>query len=67
MDFNPDEAIAAGWLRPGSLAARVLERLSRFSLRRATTIIALDTFMRDRIAGQRHRPRKDRRPAPVVA
>ncbi|MBZ5696428.1 MAG: glycosyltransferase family 4 protein [Acidobacteriia bacterium] len=49
MDFNPDEAIAAGWLRPGSLAARLLDSLSRFSLRRAKKIIALDRFMRDRI------------------
>jgi colanic acid biosynthesis glycosyl transferase WcaI len=49
MDFNPDEAIAAGWLRPGSLAARLLERISRFSLWRANKIIALDRFMRDRI------------------
>src|SRR6185436_10925838 len=49
MDFNPDEAIAAGWLRPGSFVARVLERMSLFSLKRATRIIALDRFMRDRI------------------
>ena len=49
MDFNPDEAIAAGWLRPGSLAARLLEWMSRFSLRRARMIIALDRFMRDRL------------------
>ena len=52
MDFNPDEAIAAGWLRPDSLAARFLEGLSRYSLRHATAIIALDTFMRDRIAAK---------------
>ena len=49
MDFNPDEAIAAGWLREGSLAARLLDKMSRFSLRRASKIIALDRFMRDRI------------------
>jgi glycosyltransferase involved in cell wall biosynthesis len=49
MDFNPDEAIAAGWLRPGSLAARLLEWMSRFSLRQARKVIALDRFMRDRI------------------
>jgi hypothetical protein len=52
MDFNPDEAIAAGWLREGSMAARVLEGMSRFSLRRADAIIALDRFMRDRIAAK---------------
>jgi len=49
MDFNPDEAVAAGWLRSGSLVARLLDSMSRFSLRRATKIIALDRFMRDRI------------------
>src|ERR1035437_6388364 len=38
MDFNPDESIAAGWLRPDSAAAWLLERMSRSRLRRATTI-----------------------------
>jgi glycosyltransferase involved in cell wall biosynthesis len=52
MDFNPDEAIAAGWLRADSSAAKFLERLSRFSLRRADGIIALDRFMRDRIVAK---------------
>jgi glycosyltransferase involved in cell wall biosynthesis len=52
MDFNPDEAIAAGWLREDSLAAKVLERCSRFSLNRAETIVALDRFMRDRIVAK---------------
>ena len=52
MDFNPDEAIAAGWLRADSVAAKFLERLSRFSLRQATGIIALDRFMRDRIVAK---------------
>jgi glycosyltransferase involved in cell wall biosynthesis len=49
MDLNPDEAIAANWLDPDSLAGRFLERMSRFSFRSATKIIALDRFMRDRI------------------
>lgn len=49
MDLNPDEAIAAGWLAPGSFAARWLERLSRFSLRHAAAIVVLDEFMRKRI------------------
>ncbi|MEI8287869.1 MAG: glycosyltransferase family 4 protein [Verrucomicrobiota bacterium] len=52
MDFNPDEAIAAGWLRADSFAAKWLERMSRFSLHRADGIIALDRFMRDRIAAK---------------
>jgi len=36
MDLNPDEAIAAGWLRGGSRSARSLEWISRFSLKRDT-------------------------------
>jgi len=52
MDFNPDEAIAAGWLRAGSLPATLLDRMSRFSLRRAKKVIALDRFMRDRIVAK---------------
>ena len=52
MDFNPDEAIAAGWLKADSFTAKFLERLSMFSLRRADKIIALDRFMRDRIAAK---------------
>lgn len=49
MDFNPDEAIAAGWLAASSWPARLLEACSRFCLRQATRIVALDRFMRDRI------------------
>jgi len=58
MDFNPDEAIAAGWLRSGSPAARFLEWMSRFSLNQARTIIALDRFMRDRIVAKGIAPEK---------
>jgi colanic acid biosynthesis glycosyl transferase WcaI len=49
MDLNPDEAVAAGWVRQNSLAARALEALSRFSLRCATRIIVLDRFVKERI------------------
>ena len=49
MDLNPDEALVAGWLREGSLAARVLNALSLFSLRRADAIVVLDRFMEQRI------------------
>ncbi len=58
MDFNPDEAIAAGWLRPNSLTAKVLDWVSRFSLRRAHKIIALDRFMRERIVAKGIAPAK---------
>jgi colanic acid biosynthesis glycosyl transferase WcaI len=52
MDLNPDEAIAAGWLREGSRTARVLESVLRFSAHSADRIIVLDRFMRDRIAAK---------------
>jgi len=52
MDLNPDEAVAAGWLRADSFAGLMLERMSLFSLRRADTIVALDRFMRDCIVGK---------------
>jgi glycosyltransferase involved in cell wall biosynthesis len=52
MDLNPDEAIAAGWLKPDNLAARLLARLLSFSLRQADQIVALDRFMADIIAGK---------------
>lgn len=58
MDFNPDEAIAAGWLRADSFAAKFLERISRFSLHRSDSIIALDRFMRDRIVAKQIAPEK---------
>ena len=49
LDLNPDEAIAAGWLRSDSLTARLLERLSRWMLRGADKVIALDQFMEARL------------------
>lgn len=58
MDLNPDEAVAAGWLRAGSLVGRMLEQMSRFSLRQADRIIALDRFMRDRIVAKGIAPEK---------
>jgi glycosyltransferase involved in cell wall biosynthesis len=58
MDLNPDEAVAAGWLRADSFAGGMLERMSRFSLRRADKIIALDRFMRDRITAKGIAPEK---------
>jgi colanic acid biosynthesis glycosyl transferase WcaI len=48
MDLNPDQAIAAGWLRAGSVPARLLSALLRFSLRRAERVVVLDHFMKDR-------------------
>jgi colanic acid biosynthesis glycosyl transferase WcaI len=52
MDLNPDEAIAAGWLREQSLAARCLKLLLRYSVAQADRIVALDRFMQERIASK---------------
>jgi hypothetical protein len=52
MDLNPDEAIAAGWLKEGSLTARILDRLLQHSLLEAKGIIALDHFMKSRIVAK---------------
>lgn len=49
LDLNPDEAIAAGWLKGQSIVARTLERLLRYSLQNADRVIVLDRFMRQRI------------------
>jgi hypothetical protein len=49
MDLNPDEALAAGWLREQSAAARILGSMLRYSLRHAERIVALDRFMVRRI------------------
>jgi hypothetical protein len=49
MDLNPDEAIAAGWLKENSLTARFLSSLLRYSLRTAKSVIVLDRFVKERI------------------
>ncbi len=52
MDLNPDEAIAAGWLKADSFVAKLLDRLLRSSLLHAEGIIALDHFMKQRITAR---------------
>jgi glycosyltransferase involved in cell wall biosynthesis len=52
MDLNPDEAVAAGWLKARSLMTTLLEFISRWSLQRADKVIVLDRFMRERIAAR---------------
>lgn len=49
MDLNPDEAIAAGWLREGSLSTRLLQALLNDSLRQSSLVVVLDRFMARRI------------------
>lgn len=49
MDLNPDEAIAAGWMKANSSVAKLLNRLLLSSLMHSERIIALDHFMKERI------------------
>lgn len=53
MDLNPDEAVAAGWLRADSLAAKFLNSILLYALRHAEKIIVLDRFMKERILAKR--------------
>jgi glycosyltransferase involved in cell wall biosynthesis len=63
MDLNPDEAVAAGWLRQGSLMESFLRKALERSFEQSAAIIALDRFMADRIAAKG----VDRRKIHVVA
>ena len=58
MDLNPDEAIAAGWLREDSQTARLLASALRFSADTASSVIVLDRFMRDRMIAKALPPEK---------
>ena len=52
MDLNPDEAVAAGWLRQGSAMEKFLRKALEKSFQQSAAIIALDRFMADRIAAK---------------
>src|SRR5205085_1945647 len=58
MDLNPDEAIAAGWLEPQCLVARVLQRMLGYSIRQASRTIVLDRFMRERVLAKGAAPER---------
>jgi hypothetical protein len=49
MDLNPDEALAAGWLRQGSCVTSVLDTLLKYGLSQAALVVALDRYMARRI------------------
>lgn len=49
MDLNPDQMIAMGMIREGSMPARVFDLLNRRLLRGASDIVALDRFMLERL------------------
>jgi colanic acid biosynthesis glycosyl transferase WcaI len=52
MDLNPDEAIAAGWMRADSRVGRLLGAILGFSLRHSDRLIALDRFMAERLVAK---------------
>ncbi len=52
MDLNPDEAIAAGWLKERSLSTKVLQKLLRYSLVNAEGVVALDRFVKERVVAK---------------
>ena len=52
MDLNPDEAIAAGWIRAESRVGRILSSILNYSLRRSDGLIALDHFMAQRLVAK---------------
>jgi glycosyltransferase involved in cell wall biosynthesis len=47
-DINPDEAVAAGVLRRGSVVERLAQQWSRWALRHADVVITCDEQMRQR-------------------
>jgi len=58
MDLNPDEALAAGWLRPNSWMTMVLSAMLRHSLHRADSVVVLDRFMAEKIEAKGIQPHK---------
>lgn len=49
MDLNPDQVIALGKMKETSLAARAMNVMQRWVLRRSAAVIALDRFMAARV------------------
>jgi colanic acid biosynthesis glycosyl transferase WcaI len=49
MDLNPDQLVRLGKAKPTSLLVRVFDWLNRLTLRRATAVVVLDEFIRDRV------------------
>ena len=56
MDLNPDEAIAAGWLRQEAALARLFQWMLRRSFMNADRTIVLDRFMKERLLAKGANP-----------
>lgn len=52
MDLNPDQAVALGKARAGSLSVRAFDWLNRRILARANRVIVMDRFMRARVVAK---------------
>ena len=52
MDVNPDQIAVTGRLTDRSLFVRLFNRMNRFTLARAASVVTLDRFMADRVRGQ---------------
>lgn len=56
MDLNPDQLLAMGKLRRGTLTHRLLEAANRFVIRNADLSVPLDRFMEARLRENGRRP-----------
>ncbi|HEX6729003.1 MAG TPA: glycosyltransferase family 4 protein, partial [Pyrinomonadaceae bacterium] len=56
MDLNPDEAIAAGWLKSDSWSTRLFQKMLDYSLRTAERVVVLDRFVKERIQRRKIEP-----------
>jgi colanic acid biosynthesis glycosyl transferase WcaI len=56
MDLNPDQLLAMGKLKHGSLLHRALETANRFVIRNASLTVPLDRFMDERLRSSGRKP-----------
>jgi len=56
LDLNPDQAIAAGWLKDKSGLARIFRWMLKYTLRQSSRVVVLDRFMRSRAIERGARP-----------
>jgi glycosyltransferase involved in cell wall biosynthesis len=52
MDLNPDQMVAMRILPPGSILVRLFEAMNRLILQRASDIIVMDRFMKERVCAK---------------
>ena len=52
MDVHPDQSVALGLMRSGSLSARMMDGINKVVIRGSTAVVTLDRFMRDKITAK---------------